>query len=202
MRYLYRPQYLLLGMNPGPWGMAQTGVPFGEINAVRDWMKLEAPIGQPDSLNPKRPITGFSTNRSEVSGARLWGWAQKRYNKPEAFFNDFFVINYCPLVFMEQSGKNRTPDKLPATESAPLYEACDQALVACINLIQPSYLIGVGAFAHKCLQRVQRDRLQSPENYRVEKILHPSPASPIANRGWAAASEKQLLAMGVKLCTA
>src|SRR5690606_34514660 len=29
---------LMLGMNPGPWGMSQTGVPFGEIPAVRDWM--------------------------------------------------------------------------------------------------------------------------------------------------------------------
>ncbi|MBT7971315.1 MAG: single-stranded DNA-binding protein, partial [Verrucomicrobia bacterium] len=29
---------LFLGMNPGPYGMAQTGVPFGEISHVRDWM--------------------------------------------------------------------------------------------------------------------------------------------------------------------
>ncbi|MEZ6083638.1 MAG: hypothetical protein R3E58_06750 [Phycisphaerae bacterium] len=28
-------EVILLGMNPGPWGMAQTGVPFGEVGAVQ-----------------------------------------------------------------------------------------------------------------------------------------------------------------------
>jgi hypothetical protein len=27
-----RKKYLFLGMNPGPWGMCQTGVPFGEVS--------------------------------------------------------------------------------------------------------------------------------------------------------------------------
>ena len=30
---------IFLGMNPGPWGMAQTGIPFGAVPWVRDWMK-------------------------------------------------------------------------------------------------------------------------------------------------------------------
>ena len=34
----------------------------------------------------------------------------------EAFFERFFVHNYCPLVFLEESGRNRTPDKLPKAE--------------------------------------------------------------------------------------
>lgn len=43
--YGARPkEVVLVGMNPGPWGMAQTGVPFGEISAVRDWMGIEAPV--------------------------------------------------------------------------------------------------------------------------------------------------------------
>jgi single-strand selective monofunctional uracil DNA glycosylase len=32
-------EVVFLGMNPGPFGMAQTGVPFGEVAAVRDWMR-------------------------------------------------------------------------------------------------------------------------------------------------------------------
>ena len=32
---------------------------------------------------------------------------------------------------------------------------------------------------------------------RTGRILHPSPASPLANRGWAAAATGQLLALGV-----
>ena len=38
---------LFLGMNPGPFGMMQTGVPFGEIAAVRDWMGITAPVTAP-----------------------------------------------------------------------------------------------------------------------------------------------------------
>ncbi len=43
-KYAFSPkEAVFIGMNPGPWGMAQTGIPFGEINAVRDWMKINAP---------------------------------------------------------------------------------------------------------------------------------------------------------------
>ena len=105
---------VFLGMNPGPFGMAQTGVPFGEIPAVRDWMRLHGTVGKPPEEHPKRPVTGLACTRSEVSGARLWGAVADRFGRPEAFFRDHFVANYCPLVFMEASGRNRTPDKLAA----------------------------------------------------------------------------------------
>ena len=35
-----RKRVVFLGMNPGPFGMAQTGVPFGEIAAVRGWLRI------------------------------------------------------------------------------------------------------------------------------------------------------------------
>lgn len=63
---------LFLGMNPGPWGMAQTGVPFGQVEAVRDWLGIDVPVGKPAKEHPKRPIEGFACRRSEVSGERLW----------------------------------------------------------------------------------------------------------------------------------
>src|SRR5689334_19565275 len=50
---------LFLGMNPGPFGMVQTGIPFGQIAAVRDWLKIETPIGSPSKPHPKRLVTGF-----------------------------------------------------------------------------------------------------------------------------------------------
>src|SRR5687767_10840650 len=61
---------VLLGMNPGPFGMAQTGVPFGEVNIVRDWLRLSGAVGKPKLENPKRPVTGLACTKSEVSGAR------------------------------------------------------------------------------------------------------------------------------------
>ena len=109
-----RKRVVLLGMNPGPFGMMQTGVPFGEVAAVRDWMGLHAPVVRPAREHAKRPIEGFACARSEVSGRRLWGWAALRFGAAPAFFRDWFVLNYCPLVFLEASGRNFTPDKLPA----------------------------------------------------------------------------------------
>lgn len=188
----HRPKAVLLGMNPGPFGMAQTGVPFGEIAIVRDWLGINAPVLKPEHENPARPITGFDCKRSEVSGARLWGWARDTFTKPDAFFEEFFVINYCPLVFMEESGKNRTPDKLPAKEQGPLFEACDAALRDAVSVLGATMVIGVGAFAE--------DRAASAFDGRPEiaigRILHPSPASPLANKGWAEAATRELRAMG------
>lgn len=184
---------LLIGMNPGPFGMAQVGVPFGEIEFVRDWMGVRGDVTSPAVEHPKRPITGFSTTRSEVSGARLWGWAKDRFGTPEAFFDRFFVHNTVPLVFMADSGRNVTPDKLPVQERTPLLEASDAALRRVIELLEPSLVVGVGAFAE------QRGKAASAGlGVQVTRILHPSPASPKANRGWAEQAEAELRAAGVR----
>lgn len=186
------PKALLLGMNPGPYGMAQTGVPFGEIAAVRDWLGIEAPVDQPPILHPKRPIDGFECARSEVSGRRLWGWAAEQFSSADAFFDTLFVWNFCPLVFMEESGKNRTPDKLPAEERDPLFDACDRSLREVVKAIEPAQVIGVGKFAEGRAKKAL-EGMDLP----IGTILHPSPASPIANRGWAPQAQKQLEALGV-----
>lgn len=187
---------VLLGMNPGPWGMMQTGVPFGEVRAVRDWMGIEAPVGTPARMHPKRPVQGFACRRAEVSGSRLWGWAQARFASAERFFEDFYVLNWCPLVFLEVSGRNRTPDQLAARERAPLEQACDAHLRQAIDALAPQWAIGIGGFAEARLRRALADDRQPP---RIGSVLHPSPASPIANRGWAEQAERQLAALGVPL---
>jgi single-strand selective monofunctional uracil DNA glycosylase len=184
---------ILLGMNPGPWGMAQTGIPFGEISFVEQWMALSGKITQPRNLHPKRPIDGFACTRSEVSGRRLYGWAQERYGEPKKFFKNFLVLNYCPLVFMKESGANFTPDKLNKAAAEPLFNACAKALQETIDVLEPKRLIGVGKFA---ATQARQDLASS--NIAIETILHPSPASPMANRGWAPQAEKQLLAMGIR----
>lgn len=178
---------LMLGMNPGPFGMAQTGVPFGDVGMVRDWMGIEGPVSKPDPEHPKRPVQGFDCPRSEVSGTRLWGWARSRFGSPAAFFARFFVANYCPLVFMENSGRNRTPDKLPAAEREALYAVCDDALRKTVEAMQPRLVVGVGAFARQ-RARIALEGL----GCEIGSILHPSPASPAANRGWAETVERQL----------
>lgn len=185
------------GMNPGPWGMAQTGVPFGEVAAVREWMGIEAEIGKPRDEHPKRPVEGFACARSEVSGRRLWGLMATRFETAADFFEDNLVMNYCPLLFMESSGRNLTPDKLPATQRTELFGSCDRHLAAVIALLRPQWLIGIGKFA---LSRIRAAAELEPDTFsrvRTAAILHPSPASPRANRGWAPDAERTLMGLGV-----
>ena len=185
---------LFLGMNPGPFGMAQTGVPFGEIAAVRDWMGIEATVERPAHEHAKRPIEGFACTRSEVSGRRLWGLFAARFPRAEDFFANHLVLNFCPLVWMSESGANLTPDKLSAAEMVPVEDACLAHLAEVVELLQPSYLIGVGGFAE---ERMRRAAASSGSKAVLGRVLHPSPASPAANRGWAQVAMRQLQALGV-----
>lgn len=185
---------VLIGMNPGPFGMAQTGVPFGEVAHVRDWLGIRAPIGKPPIEHPKRPVDGLDCSRSEVSGRRLWGWAAETYGTPEAFFRTFFVANYCPLVFMEAGGRNFVPEKLRKQEREPLFEACDRALRRTIEALQPRYVVGVGKFAEGKARAICADL-----DITVGSVPHPSPASPLANRGWAPLMTAALQEMGIAL---
>jgi len=187
-----RGRVVLVGMNPGPFGMAQTGVPFGDVAMVRDWMGITGEVGRPPREHPQRPVRGFDCPRSEVSGTRLWGWAARRFGSAEEFFARFLVLNYCPLAFLEESGRNRTPDALPAAERAALYAACDPALRAAVEALQPRAVVGVGRFA--------ADRAAAATaglDVPLGTILHPSPANPGANREWEPTVERQLSELGV-----
>ncbi len=189
-----KKEVLLLGMNPGPFGMAQTGVPFGDVGYVRDWMGLRGRVEAPAALHPKRPIEGLNCRRREVSGSRLWGWAADRFGSPDRFFSRFFVANYCPLAFLEATGRNRTPDKLPAAERAVLFDACDEALRHVVRALDPQWVVGVGTFAERRAHAALRGWGPS-----VGRILHPSPANPEANRGWATRAERQLRSLGIEV---
>ena len=198
-----RKRVVLLGMNPGPFGMMQTGVPFGEVAAVRDWMGIVAPVARPACEHPKRPIEGFACRHSEVSGRRLWGWAALRFGTAAEFFEHWFVLTYCPLGFLEASGRNFTPDRLAVAQRRVLEEACDRHLVKALAALRPEWAIGVGGFAEQRLRAVlQGDRVDSAlaRKTKVAQILHPSPASPAANRGWSEAVDRRLRELGVLPC--
>lgn len=186
-------QVLLLGMNPGPFGMVQTGVPFGEISLVRTWLGIDTGVQPPARQHPKRPIQGFACTRGEVSGKRLWGWARDRFGTADAFFRRFFVWNYCPLAFLEASGRNRTPDKLPPGERRPLYRVCDRALTEIVDHLEPRLVVGIGRWSEGRARALLGDRVP------IGHVLHPSPASPAANRGWVDAAETQLRSLGVAI---
>ena len=223
------PRVLFVGMNPGPFGMAQTGVPFGEVAAVKDFLGIDvrvAKITAPVHMHAKRPVLGFDCQRSEVSGARVWSWARERFGTRAKFFQNAFMWNWCPLAFMSASGANLTPDKLPrggrnAKMARELSAACDEALAAAIAALRPAHVVGFGAFAAKRAQlvidgmraAVEEDALKAQAKSKskskskpklktnannlsalpnVLQVLHPSPASPAANRGWAPQIDRSL----------
>ena len=187
-------EILFLGMNPGPFGMAQNGIPFGDTAMVRDWLGIEAPVERPRREHAKRPVMGFEMTRGEVSGARLWGWARERFGTPERFFRRAFVWNYCPLSFMSESGRNVTPDKLPRAERDPLFAICDEALGEVIACLRPETVVGIGGFAARRAAAPARSA-----GARCGTAPHPSPASPAANRGWPGIFDAALRDLGVAI---
>jgi len=183
---------VFLGMNPGPWGMAQTGVPFGDPELVRSWLEITGEVERPDPEHPKLPVLGLDSPRREVSGSRLWGAARGYHKTPKRFFRHFFVANYCPFCFMEESGRNRTPDKLPKDEREPLFAACDRYLRRVVEELSPEAVVGVGAFAAK-----RAAAALAGVDVAIGQVLHPSPASPAANQGWADKAAAQLAELGL-----
>lgn len=186
-----KKKIIFLGMNPGPWGMAQTGVPFGEIKEVRDWLDIYADIGKPEPEHEAKPVEGFSCHRSEVSGKRLWGFFRRKFKTPRRFFAHHFVANYCPLLFLEENGRNRTPDKLKADERSRLFSPCDRHLSALKAILKPEWFIGIGRFAEKRCREVFAE-----DDIRVGGILHPSPANPRANQDWENIVDRRLREIG------
>lgn len=176
---------LFLGMNPGPFGMTQNGIPFGEGSFVRDYFKFDGIIKQPKKQLPSRPIQGLACPRSEVSGLRFWSLMQEHYGSADKLVGEIYVSNYCPLVFLEKTNraKNITPDKLPKENRDIITELCDTYLWDAVDIIQPEYLVGIGKYAEKKLKN---------DKYPYSSILHPSPASPLANKGWGERATAQL----------
>ncbi|MGD6730174.1 MAG: uracil-DNA glycosylase family protein [Pleomorphochaeta sp.] len=183
-------KYLFLGMNPGPFGMAQTGIPFGEVNAVKNYLKLDYPISSPGDEHPNRKVEGLNIKRSEISGLRLWDLIETHFKDPKDMRGKIYIANYCPLLFLSpvKTAKNITPDKLSKETRALLYETCDKYLFDTIDLLKCEKLIGIGKFAQ---QKLKNDKIP------YYSILHPSPASPLANKGWKEKTEQKLIEIGV-----
>jgi single-strand selective monofunctional uracil DNA glycosylase len=190
-----KKRVVFLGMNPGPWGMAQTGVPFGEVSAVKTWLGISGSVKSPAVFHPRVPVMGFSCERSEVSGARLWGLLRDEFGPAERMAREVFVSNYCPLMFLDEEGKNLTPDRIGRGDQEGLFAVCDRYLTTVIETLRPEWLIGIGRFAEARLKAVIARTAR--EGTRVTAITHPSPAHPKANKNWSGQVTAALVRDGV-----
>ncbi|MFB6344166.1 MAG: uracil-DNA glycosylase family protein [bacterium] len=167
-----------LGMNPGPWGMAQTGIPFTDPHIARDWMGLpERPIGTPPNEREDRPVDGWSSDRKEASGQKLHGYFRNIFGSLDAFFETNIVMNYCPLVMFSEEATNLTPEDLLKDDRQALFDICDPYLGDLIEFYDPDVFVGIGRFGQRRLMELT-ERTEEEVAY----LPHPSPASPIATR--------------------
>ncbi|KAK7866569.1 hypothetical protein R5R35_010416 [Gryllus longicercus] len=162
---------MFLGMNPGPWGMSQTGVPFGEVNIVREWLGITGEVGRPKKENPARPVLGFACSRSEISGQRFWGLFKDLCGEARNFFENTLIYNHCPVAFMTESGKNITPNELKERKAVTVL--CDKALFEIIVLYNVSIVIAIGRFAEKRATTILKSA--NKNDVKVICIPHPSP---------------------------
>lgn len=197
-----QPLALFVGMNPGPYGTAQNGIPFGCSSFVNNWMGITQGTAGSAAVKGTElkegidghgfeycpAVLGLRCKKEEVSGKRLWGWAQSVVGggKAEAFFRHAFVYTYCPLAFFA-GGANVPLADLPVAERRTIEEHCDQALLALVLEMKPVYVIGVGNYAYsKAEKAVTKAAVEScsPHSMVALKVAHPSPASPGAAAFW------------------
>ena len=173
---------LFLGMNPGPFGMMQTGVPFGAVSYVRDYLNIKNDVKE-FCLHPKHKIIGLETKRDEPSGKKLWALMQSLYPKSNELFSHITVQNYCPLAFLDDSGKNIALNNVKNRKE--LESLCDNYIKDYILDNNIKVLVGVGVYAYEKL-------LSLNLNLTVIKILHPSPLNPLSHKGWDEGVMKQI----------
>ena len=158
------------------------GVPFGEVSFVRDWMKIEGQVGKPEKEHPKKQIKGLQCTRQEISGKRFWAFMKNLCGDPEKFFLNSLVYNHCPLMFIGQTGKNLTPPDIKIETRNNLLKLCDEALVAVLEMFGVEHIMALGRFAESRAKKVVFN--SGKRDIKVHFMVHPSPASAMANRGW------------------
>jgi len=184
VRRYYRPtaRVLFVGMNPGPFGMVQSGIPFGDVVIVKEWLDIRGDLvstALPERVHPKRPILGLNCPRREVSGQRFWGWARQGWHSSDGFFSWAFVYNYCPLAFLSSSGKNISLEQLREGNSkTELLRHCNRCLLYLVDDWKPLVIFGLGKFAYQMCDQVVGHLCP------VYMLPHPSPANPKSGAYW------------------
>ena len=169
---------LLLGINPGPHGMVQTGVPFGAISSVKNWLNITPTILQPAIIHPTRPVHGLAYNKEEPSGTLLWNTVRTMFRTPSQFFKRCMILNYCPLAFFNEKGANLTPDKIPKEYRNDIEQACATHLTEYINAYNITRIIAIGRYAEKKAGELLQSIPNLTREISIIYVTHPSPLNP------------------------
>lgn len=165
---------LFVGMNPSPSSL--TGIPFYEKDAMTNL--FGAPLLT--QLLNEMPAK-YRGNETSESGQRFWEFVFKKFGSYDKFFRYCFIINYCPLIFMNKDGGNVPLDGFnDASQSLlkNLMAISDSGLKDIIDHIKPTLIIGIGRYAFN------RVRQANTSNIKCYQIRHPSPATGMTSDQW------------------
>jgi single-strand selective monofunctional uracil DNA glycosylase len=175
---LFRKEYpasagciLVFGLNPGPYGMAQTGIPFTDLKRLREHLPrlakgLErrgcslAGVGlAPRSLRP------YLSRTFESSAVRVYRFLSRGWGSAEDGWRSVVVANPCSLLFMDAAGENRTPADLVGAVSRRtgslvaarrLRERCNAlrrlAAREAVRVLSPRGVVLLGKDAQRAMQ--------------------------------------------------
>jgi len=150
---------LFVGMNPGPHGMAQTGIPFGDVDTAR------VLLGGADTIDPLPGLRaasgaawdckGLAYHRGEQSGMRLWSALSQLCGSPQAALERCCIVNYCPLYMVGPELENITPSDLPRRHdiTRALEAACDEHLRQLVLGLEVKTVLSFGSYAHASARR-------------------------------------------------
>jgi single-strand selective monofunctional uracil DNA glycosylase len=198
-RRLYPPRarpLLVFGLNPGPYGMAQTGIPFTDLKRLaqglprlaaelaRSGERLSLPGLAPSSLQP------FLTRTFESSSVRVHRFLRLAHGSAERAFREVVFVNPCPLLFIDRAlGENRTPADLPRALRAGVDEARVEVVSVAVARLRARGAIVLGRDAAAALSVPLRARLGERA---VVEWEHPARAVPdIWARGLLAALRRR-----------
>ena len=160
---------LFFGINPGPFGMAQTGIPFGDKETVKNYLKIEPKIDidKIPKQHPKKQILGLEVKRVEKSGRIFWGVIKEFYPEKYDFFKSNFVLNFCPLCFLDEQGRNITPKVLRKEDQIALYKILEIFMLKLFKLIKIKKLIAIGDETFSYLNALNT-------KLKIQTIIHPA----------------------------
>jgi len=203
---------LVVGMNPGPHGMAQTGVPFTDPWIV-DELDLQAP--RADVPPADIPAVGSWRHRShrargvlgskrEESAKRLWPLlreicapyaavgpsADKIAEATRRVCNEVLLVNALPICWLDPAGKNVSAEQVekraPAQVREGLRDLVNEWLQAVADILRPAAVIGVGRWAREFVTDLDVDHfVEIPFR---DGIKHPSPSAG-SEAAWRAEAE-------------
>jgi len=180
---------LALGLNPGPYGMAQTGIPFTDCRTASGalGMEMTIPGKAPDDLISRlKKANGKWRGTYERSSLGMYRFLILAWGDIKTAYRNWFVGNPCPLLFLDPERWNVTPADPRLRRMKEVGELRQRAVIGFSEILNPRGIVCFGKDVAKAVGEVAI-RQVGPD--RVVFYEHPARAVP---EKWAAGLLQEL----------